>query len=225
MHVGHTSPSPSPRLRAGAERRRIRKTQGLLGVAVGAAQGWSQSKVSRIETGRFGATVWELAGLADFYGVPEEVRAEILAIAAEGSGLPGAWIVRAGGAGRRRGEVATIELRTRRFRKEAALLRSSPSAEVLEQQIEHLLRLSQLPGVDIRLLTASSVPSTAPMNSFVIYDSLSAESPSVVLVETQTANLHLSAKDDVSTYERTFEGLQTAALSPDPPMIGGRRGG
>ena len=258
----------APRLRAGAELRRIRENQGLSGVAVAGALGWSQSKVSRIETGRFGATVWELAELAEFYGVPEEVRAEILTIAAEDSGLPGAWIVRAGGPGRRRGEVAMIESRTRQIRQyqaaavpgllqapgytraltaaggfgdvddvvrhradrqatafgageleyavlleEVALLRSSPTVEVLHEQIEHLLRLAQLPGVDIRLLTADSAPSTAPMNSFLIYDFLSAKSPSVVLVETQTADLYLSAKDDVSTYEHTFAGLQAAALS------------
>jgi hypothetical protein len=51
------------------------------------------------------------------------------------------------------------------------------------------------------------------MNSFLIYDFLSAKSPSVVLVETQTADLYLSAKDDVSTYEHTFAGLKAAALS------------
>src|SRR4051794_25411465 len=267
MHEGIHVTVSAPRLRAGAELRRIRENQGLSGAAVAAALGWSQSKVSRVETGRFGATVWELAELADFYGVPEEVRAEILAIAAEDSGLPGAWIVRAGGAGRRRGEVAMIESRTRRIRQyqlaavpgllqapgytraltvaggfgdveevvrhraerqaaafgagalnyavlleEAALVRSSPSGEVLEEQIEHLLRLAQLPGVDIRLLTGESAPSTAPMNSFLLYDFLSVDSPSVVLVETQTADLYLSAKDDVATYQHTFAGLQAAAL-------------
>src|SRR4051794_39789777 len=248
---GIVVPLSAPRLRAGAELRRIREGQGLSGAAVGAALGWSQSKVSRIETGRFGATVWELAELADFYGVPEEVRAEIVATAAEDSGLPGVWVVRAGGAGRRRGEVATIESRTRRIRQyqvavvpgllqapaytraltaaggfghveemvrhraarqaaafdaevldyavlleEAAILRSSPSIEVLEEQLEHLLRLSQRPGIDIRLLTAESAPSTAAMNSFVLYDFLAPDVPSVVLVETQTADLYLSAQND-----------------------------
>src|SRR4051794_21857288 len=267
MHEGSHVTVSAPRLRAGAELRRIRENQGLSGVAVAGALGWSQSKVSRIETGRFGATVWELAELAEFYGVPEEVRAEILAIAAEDSGLPGAWIVRAGGAGRRRGEVAMIESRTRQIRQyqvaavpgllqapgytraltaaggfgdaeevvrhradrqaaafragvlsyavvleEAALVRSSQSLEVLEEQIEHLLRQAQVPGVDIRLLTADSVASTAAMNSFVLYDFLSVDSPSVVLVETQTADLYLSAEDDVSMYEHTFGGLQAAAL-------------
>src|SRR4051795_2145334 len=110
---GIVVPLSAPRLRAGAELRRIREVQGLSGAAVGAALGWSQSKVSRIETGRFGSTVWELAELADFYGVPEEVRAEIVMIASQDSGLSGAWVVRAGGPARRRVEVADIETRTR----------------------------------------------------------------------------------------------------------------
>src|SRR5438270_12190114 len=101
--------SPAQRVQVGAELRRIRERLGLSGMQVGAALGWSQSKVSRIEAGRLSTTLNDLAELLALYGVPEEVRAELLTVAVADNGLPGAWIVRAGGPVRRQGEVAAIE--------------------------------------------------------------------------------------------------------------------
>ena len=57
--------------------------------------------MSRIETGRFGVSVRDLSALLNFYGVAEEVKAELLSTVAEDSGVDGAWIVRAGGTPRR----------------------------------------------------------------------------------------------------------------------------
>jgi len=59
-----------------------------------------------METGRFGASVGEVARLLDHYGVYEELRAELLSrVVARTDGLDGAWTVRAGGASRRQGQV------------------------------------------------------------------------------------------------------------------------
>lgn len=98
-------------LRVGEQLRRIRESAGLSGSAVARELGWSQSKVSRVETGRFGASLEEVAQLLNYYGVPEEVRAEILASVARHEGMEGAWVVRAGGSPRRQAEVATVESR------------------------------------------------------------------------------------------------------------------
>ena len=38
---------------------------------LGAALGWDQLKVSRIETGRFGVSIPDLSAVLNFYGVPE----------------------------------------------------------------------------------------------------------------------------------------------------------
>lgn len=98
-------------IRVGEQLRRIRESAGLSGSAVARELGWSQSKVSRVETGRFGASLEEVAQLLNYYGVPEEVRAEILASVARHEGMEGAWVVRAGGSPRRQAEVATVESR------------------------------------------------------------------------------------------------------------------
>lgn len=104
------------RVRLGAELRRIREAEGLSGTSVAKELGWSQSKVSRVETGRFGASLGEVADLLNFYGVAEEVRAELLASVARSEGMPGVWVVRAGGHTRRQSEVQAIEARVRRIR-------------------------------------------------------------------------------------------------------------
>lgn len=106
----------------GSELRRIREGQALTGVEVAAALGWSQSKVSRMETGRFGASVGEVARLLDHYGVHEELRAELLSRVARTDGLEGAWTVRAGGPSRRQGEVQTVESRLTTLTQYSALV-------------------------------------------------------------------------------------------------------
>jgi transcriptional regulator with XRE-family HTH domain len=100
----------------------VREGLNLSGEQVAAELGWSQSKVSRIETGRFGVSVRDLSALLNFYGVAEEVKAELLSTVAEDSGVDGAWIVRAGGTPRRQGEVQAVESQVTRFRQHHPLL-------------------------------------------------------------------------------------------------------
>jgi len=109
------------RVRLGGELRALREGSGLSGSTVGAQLGWSQSKVSRVETARFGATLGEVAELVGVFDVPDDVRAELLSMAARASGVPGAWVVRAGRSGRRQAEVAAVESRLTRLRQYHAL--------------------------------------------------------------------------------------------------------
>jgi transcriptional regulator with XRE-family HTH domain len=83
----------------------------IAGEDVATALNWSQSKVSRVENAKIGISMRDLAALLHYYGVPEDVRAELISMNAEESGQDGAWIVRAGGTTRRQGEVAAIETR------------------------------------------------------------------------------------------------------------------
>jgi transcriptional regulator with XRE-family HTH domain len=118
---GHVVADGASNARVGAELRRIREAAGLSGSAVARELGWSQSKVSRVETGRFGASIGEVSELLDFYGVAQEVRAELLSAVARVEGLEGSWVVRAGGSPRRQVEVQTVESRVRRIRQYQAL--------------------------------------------------------------------------------------------------------
>jgi transcriptional regulator with XRE-family HTH domain len=116
VHEEGAVASETNRARVGRELRRIRADAGLSGERVAAALGWSQSKLSRIETARFGVSIWDLARLLDHYGVVEEERAELLTAIAEDADLGGAWMIRAGGPPRRQRELAAVESRVTRLR-------------------------------------------------------------------------------------------------------------
>ncbi|HEX6074588.1 MAG TPA: helix-turn-helix transcriptional regulator [Micromonosporaceae bacterium] len=120
MHdeVGRADGGVAHRQRVAAELKRLRELAGESSPSVAAAlgEGWSQSKVSRIENGRIGVSVRDLAALLSFYGAPEDVKAELLTMTAEDLGHDGAWVVRGGGTPRRQGEVAAIETRVWRLR-------------------------------------------------------------------------------------------------------------
>ncbi|BFU43478.1 helix-turn-helix domain-containing protein [Krasilnikovia sp. MM14-A1004] len=103
------------RLRIGAELRRLREMAQLSGEQAARTLGWSQPKVSRIEAGRTAFTVKDVASLLALYGVPDDVRAELLGATAEDTG-EGAWIVRAGGFPRRQDSIASLETVTKRIR-------------------------------------------------------------------------------------------------------------
>lgn len=258
------------RVQVGAELRRVREQLGLSGMQVAASLGWSQSKVSRIEAGRLGTALNDLAALLNLYGLTEEVRAELMSVAVAGDGLPGAWIVRAGDVPRRQGEVAAIEARVRRIRQYAALtvpgllqaesyiravasaggfaqvddivsrrlarqelLRSerAPSYEVvlderaltrwpgdpwvLDEQLDRLGQAAGLPSVHLRLLPAGGGARAVGFSSFLIYDFLDPGAPSVVMLESQTADTYLSAPEDVATYGRLFDTLVSDTLTEE----------
>lgn len=84
--------------------------------------GWAGRRPScrGVETGRFGASLTEVADLLDFYGAPEEVRAELLARVARRDGPAGAWVVRAGGSRRRTASLGQFESRVSWIRQYAA---------------------------------------------------------------------------------------------------------
>lgn len=106
----------------GAELRALRLSCGLSGVAAARGVGWTQSKLSRVETGAFRATMAQVADLLDYYDAPEELRAELLARVDQRDGPAGAWVVRAGGTRRRTASLGDIELRASRVRQYAAML-------------------------------------------------------------------------------------------------------
>jgi transcriptional regulator with XRE-family HTH domain len=255
-------------VRLGGELRRFREDAGLSGSAVARALGWSQPKVSRVETGRFAASLEEVAALLDFYGAPEEVRAELLASLARREGLAGAWVVRAGGPRRRQSELGAIEQRVRRLRQyqavvvpgllqtasyaravaeamgfpdsgamadrriarqEAfkasgsgryevvldarALLRWPGERALMVEQLEHLIG-ADAALVDLRLLPAGSDAAAFAMGGFLVYE-FTEDRPSVVLIESQTADTYLSDEADVAAYVSTFDRLQKDALTVD----------
>lgn len=104
------------RLLLAHELRRLREDAHLSGEEVARRIGWSQSKISRVENGRFRLVPRELSEILSFYDVPEELRAELYGILGEDDGVPGVWVTRPGGPRSRSGDLAALETRTRRIR-------------------------------------------------------------------------------------------------------------
>ncbi|MFC7547180.1 helix-turn-helix domain-containing protein [Plantactinospora sp. GCM10030261] len=102
------------RKRIGAELRRLREIAGLSGERVAQEFDWSQSKVSRIESG-WPFTVKDVTGLLMFYGVSADLRAELLAATAQDTG-ESTWVLQAGGYPRRQETIADMESATKRIR-------------------------------------------------------------------------------------------------------------
>ena len=256
-----------------AELKRIREGLGVPGEEVAAALGWSQPKVSRIENARIAVSTRDLATLLHYYGVPEEVRAELLAMTANEEGAGGAWLVRAGGVTRRQGEVAAIETRVRSIQQyyplmvpgqlqspeyalaytqsggwpnpeaivarrmsRQRLLRGDDAPaynalldaraflawpkdrQVMLSQLAHLRTRAQLPNVTLRIIPLGVVRTAAAVVPFTLYDFRAESSPRVVFVESQTADLYLSAPTDVETYSKVFNALAADALSPEDSL-------
>jgi transcriptional regulator with XRE-family HTH domain len=251
----------------GSELRRIREAAGLSGSEVARSVGWSQPRLSRVETGRFSVSVGDVAALLDFYGVPEEIRAELLSMTAGDDEVPGAWIVRAGGPRRRQADVGDIEGRAVRLRQyqpagvpgllqtdayarafaaalgfddatdiaarralrrtgfhvrsdvryevvlDASVVDRWPGdRQVMAEQIRALLDQMERPMLDLRIQELRRSGEAFAMTGFLMYE-FAPSVPDVVLVETRTTDLYLSAKSDVATYTHVFERLQADSLS------------
>jgi len=236
----------------------------LTGVEVARAIGWSQPKLSRVETGRFFPSLSELGILLDYYGVTEDVRAELLARVASRDGVQGAWVVRAGGPRARHASLSAVESRAARLRQfqsavipgllqtpayaravaasggypdvdgivrrrvsrqteylgngaqfdvvlSEAVIRASPaSPQVMDEQLQQLL--SPAAGVSVQVLPLAHGLPVAPLGSFLCFE-FGRGRPSVVLIESQTADVYLSSPGDVAAYEALFASLSEAALS------------
>ena len=249
--------------------RRLRESSGRSGDEVAQALGWSQAKVSRIENARISVSVRDLGRMLDYYRADDALRAEVLTLAADAQGLPGAWVVRSGGPARRQGDVAAVESRVVSIRQyqpltipgllqapsfvlelatalqnpdpqgladlrlarqvvlaapgaprydvvldARALLGSVSDGLVLQEQIAHLRRQGALPAVTLRVLPLGGRREALAMSPFVIYEFDGPGQLSVVLVETQTADLYLSSVFDVQTYLALYDRLVTEALDP-----------
>jgi transcriptional regulator with XRE-family HTH domain len=250
-----------------AELKRIREGLGVPGEEVAAALGWSQPKVSRIENARISVSVKDLATLLQYYDVPEEVQAELLAVTAEDEDSAGAWIVRAGGPRRRQGEVAAIESRLdsirqyyplvipghlqsreyalahariggwpepdsiveRRLQRQRLLESTSgPSYEalldaraflawpagrdVMLEQFDYIRSRAAIDNISVRIIPVDAVRTAVSMVPFTLYKFRTGSSPTVVFIESQTADLYMSDTADVKEYETLFARLAADAL-------------
>ncbi|MEV4719867.1 helix-turn-helix transcriptional regulator [Micromonospora noduli] len=103
---------------------------------------------------------------------------------------------------------------------EAVLRRTVGGPSVMTAQLDHLLKLSELPNVSVRVLPLAAGPQPgAVAGTFMILDfpatkgGRTAPEPSVVYSESLTGALYLDKPDELAAYERVWRGLDVLALS------------
>jgi transcriptional regulator with XRE-family HTH domain len=98
---------------------------------------------------------------------------------------------------------------------EAVLRRVVGSPAVMAAQLRHLLDTSELPSVDIHVISLEAGPLASGNNKFVILRFGSPELPTVVFIESLHEERYLDKPQDVKVYTRAFAALTRMALSAD----------
>jgi transcriptional regulator with XRE-family HTH domain len=226
----------------------------------------SPSKISRLETGQRGASPRDIRDMCDLYGVAEDMRRQLLDLAAEGKqlawwqsrGLPYSTYVglESGAssisdfalglipgllqtpeyamavltnihprldapdieqrlAGRMDRQSILTSSNAPRFEAlidEAVLHRIAGNRAVMRGQLEHLLAVSHLPNVTIRILPYEAGVLPVANNKFIIL-SFGEAVPGVVFIEGFTGDLYLDGEADLAAYRSAFDAMCELAAS------------
>lgn len=101
---------------------------------------------------------------------------------------------------------------------EAVLRRSVVGAHVLAEQLKHLLAVTELPNVSVKVLPLTAGPHPgAVAGTFMILDfspskTRSATEPSVVYSESLTGALYLDKEEELASYQEIWAGLTELSL-------------
>ena len=98
---------------------------------------------------------------------------------------------------------------------EAVLLRSVGSKEVMNDQLRHLIELSDLSNVTIQVLPFAAGAHPAMDGSFTIFWFADEAAPPIVYTEHPTSILYLERSSDTERYSLVFDHLRARALDPD----------
>lgn len=97
---------------------------------------------------------------------------------------------------------------------EAALRQQYGGAQVLHEQLLHLVTLSELPNVTLQVLPFSVGAYRGGPFPFTIYRFAAPSEMEVVVLENHTAHSYLETPRDTGFYGDVFNHLRAAALSP-----------
>ncbi|MFI9812875.1 Scr1 family TA system antitoxin-like transcriptional regulator [Saccharothrix variisporea] len=204
---------------------RARLASGLTGAAAGRRAGISQSKVSKVETGRLVPKLVDVQRLADVYRVPPEVRRRLLALAEEvvGEAAHRRAVVHRRVSGRQvvvaRTEAAADTVRVLGLTSLPPQLLRTPSRDrrlfvVLSESALRsdpdnwpwLREVSRSPFVELGVipwLTRVDVPDAG----FRVYDE------SMVVFGLLAGDVVITDPDDVRHHVETFDRLRRSALT------------
>lgn len=254
------------RIVLGAQLRRLREQRHITLEAAGHAIRASHSKISRMELGRVGFRVRDVADLLTLYGVTDDDERQPLLALVERANVTGWWHnyndilpswfetyvgLEESATGIRNYEVQfvpgllqsegyaravvklgfptapeeelerRVRLRMARQRllrgaepphlwavlDEAVLRRPLGGAEVMREQIDHILQALELPNVTVQIVPFSVGGHAAAGGPFSILRFSQPDLPDVVYMEQLTSAVYLEKRDDVDRYLEVMERL------------------
>ncbi|MGW2358886.1 helix-turn-helix domain-containing protein [Streptomyces phaeofaciens] len=98
---------------------------------------------------------------------------------------------------------------------EAALRRQVGNRQVMIEQLEYLLEMSQLPHVTVQLIPFTMGAHPGVSGQYAILEFPDAADSSVVYIEGVTSDLYLEKPQDVQKYSVMYEHLRAQALNAD----------
>jgi transcriptional regulator with XRE-family HTH domain len=97
---------------------------------------------------------------------------------------------------------------------EAAIRRVVGGREVMREQLDHLLSITELPTVHLQVIPFEAGAHPGMTGSFVVMRFAEAVAPDIVYIDSQAGDLFLEEEADISRYNRAFTHLRADALSP-----------
>ncbi|MBV7696612.1 helix-turn-helix transcriptional regulator [Streptomyces sp. TRM70350] len=102
---------------------------------------------------------------------------------------------------------------------EAAVRREVGNRQVMIDQLEHLLEMSQLPHVTVQLIPFEMGAHPGVSGQYAILEFPDAADSSVVYIEGVTSDLYLEKPQDVQKYSVMYEHLRAQALNVDQTRV------
>lgn len=98
---------------------------------------------------------------------------------------------------------------------EAALYRPVGGQRVHQEQMRHLLELTELPSMTIQVVPFAAGEHAAAGSSFTILRFAESELPDIVYLEQLTSALYLDRREDLTLYLSVMDRLSVQAAPPD----------
>jgi uncharacterized protein DUF5753 len=97
---------------------------------------------------------------------------------------------------------------------EAALRRPFGGAQVMRDQLEHILEMSELPNVTVQVLPFSAGSHAAAGGPFTLLRFAEADLPDVVYLEQLNSAVYVDKRSDVEDYLGVIEQVSVQAMPP-----------
>lgn len=98
---------------------------------------------------------------------------------------------------------------------EATLLRTVGTNDVMRGQLEHLVKMSQLPHVTVQIIPFTVGAHPGLNGQYAVLEFPDTADSSVVYIEGVTSDLYLEKANEVEQYSVMYEHLRAQAMNPD----------